>query len=291
MIGSQLEEAGWRQGSVVHDDDIANLLQILGVDDASGITLIVASQSCDIANNNCSDDPYIEFFIARAIKLADNNFTFNKNVRKLHTTLHCQTTDSNLISDHFLSLKAYEKVTLLKEKMIGRHPDKDRILSGNDLHSFVAWLAARYKRPALPTSFNNRLKATDKNNKKQKSIAKKVNHHLSGIYLKIVPDAEILDTENYSVDLLGLVPAGFRGDLDQIQPLLDEYKIIMERSGMDVRAVIAKEDEISIAQIKQFKRFYYDDLSFRDNEAPHPPETLNILYLLSVPEKLFGKIR
>ena len=78
------------------------------------------------------------------------------------------------------------------------------------------------------------------------------------------------------VNLLGLVSAGFKGDLAEAELALNKYAEIMRRANVDVAAVLRKENEVSIAEIKRFKRFYYDDLSFKGG-APLPAEVETIL--------------
>ena len=89
MIGTQLENAGWRQGSVVRSSDLPQLLDIIDVPNEAGLELLLASQSCDIANNNLDIDPYIEVSIARKINTPNGNLTHNKNPRILHTYITC----------------------------------------------------------------------------------------------------------------------------------------------------------------------------------------------------------
>ena len=45
----------------------------------------------------------------------------------------------------------------------------------------------------------------------------------------------------------------------------------MRQAGMNVVVAVKKEDELSVAAFKRFKRFYYDDLSFRQS-TEYPPE-------------------
>lgn len=50
----------------------------------------------------------------------------------------------------------------------------------------------------------------------------------------------------------------------------------MEEGDMDVSSAVMLESKISIAMIKRFKRFYFDDLSIKDDK-PRPVETDTIL--------------
>ena len=276
MIGSQLEEDGWRQGSVVSTSDIQQLIDIIGgISFTDDLVLFVASQSCDIANNNVDTDPYIEFSVARKIDLAKGHLTHNKNPRILHMNVTCRTSDGDVFTEENLQLMAFERVVLHKESLVGLQPDSDRVFEDRQRKSYVAWLAARYSRPALPTKFNDLIRATDPKGK-LRDKAKKGNEQLVGIYVEIIPDAEIKDDESYNVNLLGLLPAGFSGDSSKAENAINTFAGVLRSAGMEVTVATRSEDQISLAAISRFKRFYYDDLSLKE-EAPLPPETQNIL--------------
>lgn len=276
MIGSQLEEAGWRQGSVVSASDVQHLIGIIGeIPYTEELVLLVASQSCDIANNNVDTDPYIELSVARKIEVHKGHFTHNKNPRILHTHVTCRTSDGDVFSEEILELKAFERIVIQKEVLAELQPDPDRVLEDRQLRSYVAWLAARYSRPALPTTFNNLIRDADPKGKLRDKV-KKGNEQLVGIYVEIIPDAEIKDDESYSVNLLGLLPAGFAGDSSKAENAIKAYADVFRSAGMEVTVATRTEGQISLAVIKRFKRFYYDDLSLKE-ETPLPPETQNIL--------------
>ena len=276
MIGSELEEDGWRQGSVVSTSDTQQLIDIIGgISYTDDLVLLVASQSCDIANNNVDTDPYVEFSVARKIDLTKGHLTHNKNPRILHTNVTCRTSDGDVFADESLELMAFERVVLHKESLVGLQPDSDRVFEDRQLKSYVAWLAARYSRPALPTKFNDRIRAADPKGK-LRDKAKKGNEQLVGIYVEIIPDAEIKDDEFYDVNLLGLLPAGFSGDSSKAENAISTFANVLRSAGMEVAVATRSEDQISLAAISRFKRFYYDDLSLKE-EAPLPPEARNIL--------------
>ena len=276
MIGSQLEKAGWRQGSVVSASDIRRLIDVIGsIHFTEDLVLLVASQSCDIANNNIDTDPYIEFSVSRKIEVPKGHLTHNKNPRILHTHVICRTSDGNVFTEENLELMAFERVVLQKERLVGLQPDSDRVLEDRQLKSYVAWLAARYSRPALPTKFNDLIRAADPKGK-LRDKAKKGNEQLVGIYVEIIPDAEIKVDESYNVNLLGLLPAGFSGDSSKAENAINTFADVLRSAGMEVTVATRSEDQISLAAISRFKRFYYDDLSLKE-EAPLPPEIQNIL--------------
>ena len=91
-----------------------------------------------------------------------------------------------------------------------------------------------------------------------------------------MPDAEFNEDQNYRDNLLGLLPAGFKGNSRKAEGAINAYARVFRDAGMDVKPAVRMEDEISLAAIKRFNRLYYDDLSFR-YETHLPQETLKIL--------------
>ena len=268
QIGSQLEGAGWRQGSIVKPDDTRALMADLDRSHEEEITLLVASHSCDIANNNIQSDLYMELSVARRIPETDGNYTYSKNARLLHTHLTCSILDNGYDPEEVIALKAYEKLCIEKVRFLDIQPDEDRILENSQLNDYVAWLAARYSRPALPTKFNDLIKAADPKDGLRKR-AKKVSKQLKGIYVLIQPNREIGENEIYEVNLLGLVPAS-AAITDDVKEAVQLHAKVLEKAGMEVDHNVKRENEISVAEHRNFIRLNYDDLSLRDGLPPPP---------------------
>ena len=270
MIGSELEQNGWQQGSLFSDADATLVCTNMDVAINEPFVLIVASQSCDIANNNLELDPHVEVYAARLIDKPNGNYLHNKNARLLHTKFIQRLPGTDMSAEKHIEIKAFEKHLIPKAFLRGLFPATDRQMQEYDVRNFADWLAARYSRPALPTTFNNRIDAADPRGALRDKV-KKANSVLSGMYVEILPFAELNDTEQYQVNLLGTVPADFDGNLAQAEAALTKHADILRAANMDVTQRLVKEDEISLALIRRFKRFYYDDLSYR-TEAPLPVE-------------------
>jgi hypothetical protein len=270
LIGNQLEKAGWRQGSVIKSSDVQCLAEIKGIPFEENLVLLIASQSCDIANNNVTTDPYIELSVAKKIDKLNGHYTHNKNPRTLHTYVTCRTVNDEVATEDNLELMAFEKIAIQKEQFIKLLPDKDKVLEDMQLKSYIAWLAARYSRPALPSKFNELIKAVDPKGK-LRAKAKKGDEQLAGIYVEIFPNEEIKVGETYSVNILGLLSAGFSGDSSKAENAIKAHADMLGKAGMKVKSAIRNEDNVTVAQIKRFNRFYYDDLSIK-GETPLPPE-------------------
>lgn len=109
------------------------------------------------------------------LKYARGILTHNKNPRTLHTHIIRRTNDENVSTEECLELRAFEKTAILKENLVDLQPDSDSLLEDRQLKSYVAWLAARYSRPALPTTFNNRIRAADPKDKLRSKVKKAMN--------------------------------------------------------------------------------------------------------------------
>lgn len=276
MLGQKLEASGWRQGSVINRDDLSALFVEMDMEMPDNAEIaIVASQSCDIANNNLYLDPYVEVSIGTFIGEVGGHFAHNKNPRKLHLTLSHRTRDETVISYQNVELKAYERIQIPKHLLCEISLDHDLVLESKVLESYVSWLAARYSRPALPSVFNDRISKADPRGKFKKK-AKSVSKFLSGIYIEITPDKEISEDETYQVNILGLTTPEANEKKDELLESLQVFVDVMENAGMDVRLAVSSEDEISIATIKRFNRFYYDDISFKSDEVLPPEVTENL---------------
>lgn len=266
---SWMEEKGWLQGRIIHGNDL-NYIRELGYQLGEDAVLIAASQSCDIANTS---DPYIEFSVGKILSEVNGNFTFNKNPRRLHLTFE-HNIKGEIRSFH-TELLAHEKIQIDKDQFPQNiKPNNDFILTTHNMSIYVDWLASRYKRPALPTQFDKRF---DEAWLKKKRVKKSelVSKYLIGIYIKLYPDIELV-TEPYNVQLLALViPKLSAEQLKEITDLLDQYVSAMKTAKFnldDTKAYEVKtEDKVSVATLKQFKRFNLDELSHK-HDHPLPTE-------------------
>lgn len=138
----------WRQGSVLTQKDF----QAAGLTAVSDAELAVAiSHDCDIANDNLEAEPAVEFIFAHTIEQQDGNYMHGKNPRILHLDYNHEGTTI------VLELLAAKRVMVPKDILASIQSDQtyDLISSRQVLQS---WLAARYRRHALPNSLVDRLR-------------------------------------------------------------------------------------------------------------------------------------
>ncbi len=275
MNGSVLEKAGWLQGHILTGEIVFDILRkadaIVGCDldslNDKNFVLIVASQSCDIANNGV---PLVQFSIGYSIANVNGSFSHNKNPRTIHLAYEKATEQG--IESKAVSVLVLEKVFVSKNHLITISFDGHCRFPEIEINSYVNWLAAHYNRPALPSIFNDRLQAADKSDKKKRQKAKALSADLLGIYADIIPFAELSPGENYSVNLLGLLSSDAIAHRAEAEQQLEAFADLMRKANMDVKVIVQSEDKVSIATLRRFKRFYFDDLSFSDENAHYPPE-------------------
>lgn len=262
-----LEDQGWRQGSFIKPETILKL-----IDDIESVftisandLLVVASQSCDVAS---SQEEYIELSIVRLLPAGkfSKQYSHNRHPRVLHIEANSNNSDEKAI----LELKAHEKIQIKKQLLEEFKPDTLINFTEENLNQYVDWLAGRYKRPALPTKFDQLIATSDKKGKRKK-IAKRANNCLTGIYVNIYPDRDTIDDEVYSVDLLGI--AYDENSITSANEMLNEYAEILINAGMDVSIPkIGTEFQIAVGTLRQYQRINFDYLSYEENN-PLPPDT------------------
>jgi hypothetical protein len=255
----------WRQGSVLLQKDFhtANL------NDSSEAELVVAiSHDCDIANDNLEAEPAVEFIFGRVIQKLDGNYTHGKNPRILHLNyIHSGTPIS-------LALIASRRVIVNKNILEAVQPDQTYELIGSR-QILQSWLAARYRRHALPNSLVERLREVSK------YIQEKGKKNSSGIVsfrLRYDPEEELPPEEPYELWLsivyitdkaeYGSIAEQIASDLKARFPsLLDKTNA----SGrVDLRRCEAvSEMEFTLRDMRDTEEYHLEHLSYR-TDPPGP---------------------
>lgn len=139
----------WRQGGLLGVD----AFERLGIEAPSGhcFGAIAISHDCDLANDNIEVEPCVEFIFAIKVGGLNGNYRFAKNPRKLHVEIDHE-------GGNALELLATNKFSLKKELLAELEIDPNASLSVEDVRVLQSWLAARYRRQAMPDDFVDRLK-------------------------------------------------------------------------------------------------------------------------------------
>jgi len=138
----------WRQGSVLAHKDFP----LVCLSDSPDVNLAIAiSHDCDIANHNLDTEPAVEFILARILEQNDGKYTHGKNPR----TLHLDYAQNGQIV--WIEMIASKRLIIEKNKLVEIQPDETYKPTYSQ-QILQSWLAARYRRHALPNSLVERLR-------------------------------------------------------------------------------------------------------------------------------------
>ncbi len=238
----------WRQGSILAQKDFYSL----ELPSTPDITLAVAiSHDCDIAHDNLEVEPDIEFIFARILEQHNGNYIYGKNPRILHLGY---THDAKEV---FLELLASKKVTLQKIGLKAVQPDETYKLTHSRNQILQSWLAARYRRHALPNSLVERLRPVSS------YIEKEGRKNSSGIlsfrlfYEPIEPPNELPPEEAYEL-WLSIV---YSSDDDKYRSMAEE---IADKLKIEFPKLLEDTKNIGKVDLRQCKAFSEMEFTLQD---------------------------
>ncbi len=254
----------WRQGSVLARKDF----QFVDPNNTLDFDLAVAiSHDCDIANDNLELEPAVEFIFASIRDQKDGNCTNAKNPRILHL---------DYINDEkevVLELIASKKFELQKHVLETVQPDEAYKLNTHSRDILQSWLAARYRRHALPNSLVDRLRNVFKH------IDEKCKKNSSGILsfrLSYDPEYELPPEEPYEL-WLNIVYITDKSEYremseDIAQRLETEFPKLVEKTKDSGKVILCKceavsEMEFTLRDMRETIEYRLEHLSYRDEPS------------------------
>jgi hypothetical protein len=175
----------WKQGSVVPAETFVTLGIVQGGPESSDI-LIVISHDCDLAEDDLEIEPFVELLWAQTVPSAEPDFTHAKSPNTLDLEIRFE------YGVRALRLKAYSRLTLPKSKLSGVQPDSRFVFDEKSRGILQSWLAARYKRAALPDALYSHLSAIRRT---LQEIGKRSPHAIVGFFIDHDPVGETTDPE------------------------------------------------------------------------------------------------
>lgn len=167
-----------------------DILEALGLTEDPNQLGVVISHDCDLANENLSVEPHVELIVANRLDEADGNCQYAKNPRRLHLTWAGQEQTPSLVLD----MKVLNKKQVGKNDLSHYEPLGEFELPLTEKRILQSWLAARYKRQALPDSLQRRLGEIFKLLEKQ---GKRSTDGILGYWISFDPQEEITPEEPY----------------------------------------------------------------------------------------------
>lgn len=264
-IGTVIGAKGWRQGCMLREEDWQRLAAEYGCDGRQ--KAIVISQSCDLTCVDLVAEPYAEVVVGDWEEMPRKDLMYGRHPRSLHLPVQ-QHEDAGLT----LALRPWQHFRIDRERLAECDPDPCYFLLKSDLKVLVTWLAQRYVRGALPDDFNALL---SQRQKRWEKLRRRLSSHVSELLVDLHPSGELAGEEQYSVNLLALVPVDQKGLLADAQHEVEQIADLMRSVGMDVRAAAKSEDGIPYSVVRSMTRFPLEHLSLRGDPVDPLPSVFD----------------
>lgn len=274
-------DTDWRQGHLLPPEILAEEMrprlpfepQLQG--DEWGV---VITHDCDLAQLP-DNEPFVELILARAIGRPDGNCTHARNPRKLHLDISAYTAgDASVVLELSHERRGFvRKEELSKAVSALEHPFLDS--SGRNV--LRSWLAARYRRQALPNELDQRLRPIVQ---VLKDKGKRHAETIIGYWISSEPASESLpEEEPYEVDLRIVYSVdregAEQGAREVLEAVKEQYRKMREAGqgpfdcGLDLKCDVVSEMEFTLHDIRHFVEYRLDDVSHRYSpEGPFSDE-------------------
>ena len=217
----------------------------------------VITQDCDIVHQKQEEEPFVEFIIGNLTQ--DKSCKNGKNPRKLHLENDEQLFEFNIHNRFFV-----KKVLLSGFDF----PDVLYKLTNDNKKILKKWLGNRYTRAAFPDEFNKRLFNTRISKFIEKSISAKVSH----IFFE-VEDRELQNNEIYELNIMVVVDTENNNEKEKIEDAYAEFFDAIEGINNTLRVVT--ENEITLKDLRNYKRWDKDSISFSKQNQSFPVEAID----------------
>ncbi|ERS87949.1 hypothetical protein [Halomonas sp. PBN3] len=248
----------WAQGSVIAAED----MQALGLVEEGRWWGVVITHDCDLANDNLELEPAVEVIVAQTVSSPDGNHRYAKNARKLHLDWE------GGVEPWCLELLATRRCHVDKATLAGFEPAPGATLSPAGRRILQSWLAARYRRQALPDSLVERLrKVFARLEKRGKGNAGSV----VGYWLSFEPADELPPAEPYdlNISIVYTIEDPFAEDtaVGIAEDLAARFEGLVRQAGAGPvvlgECAARSEEEFTLKDIREHVEFRLDYLSNR----------------------------
>lgn len=220
---------------------------------------VVITQDCDIVHTPPEEEPFIEFIIGNLSE--DRSCKNGKNPRKLHLENNGQILEFTIHNRFFVkkeSLASFEFSDTLFE------------ITADNTKVLRKWLGSRYTRAAFPDEFNARLAKAKVSKLTEKGISSRISH----IFFE-VEDRELPSEEIYQLNVMVVVDNSDDVNKNDIE---DAYFEVFEHiEGIETNLRVVTEDEVTLKDLQNYKRWYKDSISFSKKNQSLPIEEIDKL--------------
>ena len=251
---SKISTSGWQQGSVLPDQLAREIRLRTGVEDAEPAVLVVLTQDCDLVHPNYEIEPNVELIVGRPVDDADNNLRHGRNPRRLHLDV------DGTAGPRVVAFSVHERLLVSRALLEDHAPHPSIRLRDEERRLLCEWVAKRYVRAAFPDEFNERARAAYKKIEKE---LKRDGEHVTGLFLMIEPDRELVAAEDYRVILRATARRETLTDVTVEQRLVRVANAIAIALGTCKGIVVEdhqllSEAEFTLEDLRYFKRWDWD---------------------------------
>lgn len=220
---------------------------------------VVITQDCDIVHTKTEDEPFVEFIIGNPTN--DKSCKNGKNPRKLHLENNEKTFEFIVHNRFFVKKEKLSDYKFTDSNGLG-------ILTAENKKILKKWLGNRYIRAAFPDKFNERL---SKANITKKLLDKAISSKVSHIFFE-VEDRELSKEETYTLNVMVVVDASDPEKIHIEDAYNDYFKDI---EGIESYVSVVTEDEVTLKDLRNYKRWDKDSISFSKTNQSSPVEVID----------------
>jgi len=248
----------WRQGSILPVAAHADISAVINEAIPRDAICVVVTQSCCLLHRSFDAEPNVEILVARPIGELNGNFTWVKNIRKLHFSILRNDSPAPY------EVLATDRYVIPRMRLASYAPDNRRVLTRPDLHNVVAWLIARYEREAFPDSFQIRIRHIER--KLQKEFRRLV-PDVREVYISLHTYDELDSTTDYRIKLFFVMQSDDVGARERSEDVLKVVRGLLK----DCEGIELEDDqccspkEINLSDLDNLRRWGdFDHLSYED---------------------------
>lgn len=221
------------------------------------IITVALSQDCDIVREK-TQEPFIEFISGTKISVSNGNYQNGKNPRVLD--IHIEQLD--------YEFSIHDKFRVKKEKLENLSLPEPEKLNRENLDILRKWVSKRYTRAAFPDNFNGRL---GKNKAYAKLAKSDISRNVREVFI-FVEESELDEKTSYKPKILVVIPENLNED--EQEKIETAYENAFTGNGIDPDIQLATENEVTLADLRTYKRWDMDYYSLEGAETP--PEGIDI---------------
>lgn len=268
-IDTPIGRNGWRQGSVLRQNDHAKLDEVVRSSLRLNASLVVVSHDCDVTSGSYEREPNVELLAIYPATEKKGGRTFGKNPREIEFQIRVDGRGAAFIAHagdrHHVDRRILEKVT----------PDLQSHLTPESVNLLRSWLAQRYNRSAFPDVFGSRLRQIQGD---IESILDEQGAEISVILVGIEPAGEAREDESYEVHLYAVMPVNLYRQAalrTKAQSVIDQLGALFRKcDGIQLTdAEVRSESDVTLNELRYLKRFTPDYLSHKKPSSTFFPNT------------------